>query len=341
MGIAQFLTRLSLGTFQFVTVDEGTRKIVTRFGRYAKTLRPGLRCYLSAWGVLGKIHTFTITDPYTLKKTSTDSLDFKEIVFDYPEEKVISKDNVQFEIDAILYFQVVDAKKCLFNVNDYVSALHNTVQSILRAEIGNHSLEECYTNRIHISATLAEEAGKVATAWGIKIIRLEIQEFDIGKFSEQLLRQKEQEIEKRQEVLHAEGLMEAKIREAEGIKESDIRIAEGKKIAAESEAESIRIRARAEAEASKLRTDAEAYNFRLIRDALGGGTELLGKYLIYHTAENISKNLSEGTANKVFLPANADSLINAFIIGSELKTLPTSNGSETNSETDHTVSTSR
>jgi regulator of protease activity HflC (stomatin/prohibitin superfamily) len=328
MGIAQFLTRLSLGIFQFVTVDEGTRKIVTRFGRYGKTLRPGLRCYLSAWGVLGKIHSFTITDPYTLKKVTTDVLDYKEIVFDYPEEKVISKDNVQFEIDAILYFQIVDAKKCLFNVDDYVSALHNTVQSILRAEIGNHSLEECYTNRIHISASLAKEAGKIAEAWGIHVLRLEIQEFDIGKFSEQLLRQKEQEIEKRQEVLHAEGLMEAKIREAEGIKESEIRIAQGRKTAAESEAEAIRIRAKAEAEASKLRSDAEAYNFRLIKEALGGGTELLEKYLVYHTAENISKYLSEGNASKVFLPAHADSLLNAFVIGGELRPLLTQSESK-------------
>lgn len=319
MGITRLLTRMSLGVFQFVTVDEGTCQVVTRFGRYAKTLRPGLRVFFSLWGSLGKIHSFTITDPYSLQSKTTNILDTKEIVFDYPEEKVISKDNVQFMLDAIVYFQVTDPKKALFNVDDYVSAMRNTVQSILRAEIGHHPLEECYSNRQQISEALAQDAGAVSQEWGIRINRLEIQEFDIGQFADQLLRQKEQEIEKRQDVLHAEGLMEAKIRDAKGQKESDILIAEGRKTAAESEAQAIRIRAEAEADAVKLRSEAEAYSFRIIGEALSGGPEILERYLIYHTAEAISQNLAAGSSSKIFLPSEMNGLVKAFLISDELK----------------------
>lgn len=318
MNITRFLSILTLGLFKFVMVNEGTCQVVTRFGRYVKALRPGLRGYFSGWGVFGSIHHFSVTDPYTLQPKLSYELDMKEIVFDYPEEKVISKDNVQFQIDAIVYFKIIDPKKAIFNVNDFVAALRNTVQSILRAEIGKHPLEDCYSNRLQISSDLTREADQIASAWGIDVIRLEVQEFDIGLFAEQLLRQKEQEIEKRQEVLHAEGLMEAKIREAEGQKEAEIRIAEGKRIAAEAEAAAIRIRAEAEAEAAKVRSEAEAYGFRVIAEALGNEPDSLQRYLLLHTAESISRNLANGDAVKVFLPTDANQLLKSFLVGTDL-----------------------
>lgn len=314
----KLLNILTLGLFRFVMVNEGTCQVVTRFGRYIKALRPGLRGYFSAWGIFGSIHHFTLTDPYTLQPKYGFELDTKEIVFDYPEEKVISRDNVQFKIDAIVYFKIVDPKKALFNVTDCITALHNTVHSILRAEIGRHPLEECYSNRLQISADLTREADQIATAWGIDVLRLEVQEFDIGVFADQLIRQKEQEIEKRQEILHAEGLMEARIREAEGQKEADIRIAEGKKIAAEAEADTIRIRAQAEAEAAKIRSEAEAYGFRIIAEALGDQPGTLQHYLALHTAEMISQHLANGDSMKIFLPTDANQLLKSFLIGSNL-----------------------
>ncbi|MGE5528108.1 MAG: SPFH domain-containing protein [Patescibacteria group bacterium] len=312
MSLAGFLGKLTLGLFRFTYVDEGTCKVVTRFGRFKKVLKPGLKGYFSAWGILGRIHAFTVTDPVTLKPVRTTVLDTKEIVFDYPKEKVISKDNVQFLVDAIVYFRVVDPRLALFGVDDYVSALRNTVQSILRAEIARHSLEECYAERKAISDALAAEADTVAKAWGIDVIRLEIQEFDIGAFSEQLLKQKEQEIEKRQEILQAEGAKEAKIREAEATSQAEITVAEGRRIAAASEAAAIKIRAEAEAHAAKLRADAEAYTFRTVAEALEAHPEVLRNYLALHTAEEISKHLAAGQATKLFLPLDFGALVRAL-----------------------------
>ena len=312
LKLTGFLSRLSLGLLRFELIDEGTCKVVTRFGRYRKTLRPGLRCYLSGWGLLGRIHVFTATDPVSLKPIQTSALDMKEIVFDYPEERVISKDNVQFEVDAIVYFRVVKPRLALFGVDDYVGALRNTVQSILRAEIARHTLEGCYANRQTISESLANEADLVAKSWGIDVIRLEIQEFDIGKFAEQLLKEKEQEIAKRQDILQAEGHKQARIIDAEATRQAEITVAEGKRIAAESEAAAIKIMSEAEAYAVRVKADAEAYKFQAVAEALVAHPEVLRHYLSLHTAEEVSRNLGSGQATKVYLPLDFAALVQAL-----------------------------
>ncbi len=200
----------------------------------------------------------------------------------------------------------------MFGVDDYVGALRNTVQSILRAEMAQHTLEECYANRVAISDALATETDAVAKSWGIDVIRLEIQEFDIGGFADQLLKQKEQEIAKRQEILQAEGLKEAKIREAEATSQAEVTIAQGRRLAAESEAAAIKIKSEAEAYAVRVRAEAEAYQFRTVAEALAAQPEVLRNYLALHTAEEISKNLSSGQATKIYLPLDFASLVRAL-----------------------------
>lgn len=116
-------------------------QIVTRFGKYRRTLEPGLASFLALWGLLGNIHHFRITDPISEGVATTTEIDVKEIVYDYPEERVISKDNVQFEVNAVIYFRVVDPYKALFRVTDYIGSMRTLVQSILRAEMGRHDLD--------------------------------------------------------------------------------------------------------------------------------------------------------------------------------------------------------
>ncbi len=265
-------------------------------------------------GFWGTVHRFRITDPTTGTVRTTSEIDMKEIVFDYPKERVISKDNVQFEVNAIIYFRVVDPYKALFKVTDYPSALRNLVQSILRAEMGKHDLEETYSNRTMISDALTVEADKATDPWGIKVIRLEIKEFELGDFAEQLLRQKQQDIEKRQQILHAEGLREAKIKEAEGLREYEIQVAEGHRRAAEAEAEAIKTKAAATAEAKKMQYLADAEGYQAIAKVLEENPQL-PYYLRLHTADVVSKNLGEGQATKLFLPNSMDHLIGALTVG--------------------------
>ncbi len=310
------LTILTLGIIRFVFVKEGTNQVVTRFGKYIKTLKPGLQAFFSFWGFSGAIYRFKVTDPMTESLTSTSELDMKEIVYDYPKERVISKDNVQFEVNAVIYFRVIDPYNALFKVTNYTESLRKLVQSILRAEIGNHDLEETYSNRTMISEALTQEADKATDEWGIRVIRLEIKEFELGNFAEQLLRQKQQDIEKRQQILQAEGLREAKIKEAEGLREYEIQLAEGRKLAATAEAETIKVKANAEAEAQKMRFQAEAYGYKVVADVLKENPDL-AYYLKLHTADVISKHLSNGQATKLFLPNAVDQLVGAFTVVSE------------------------
>jgi|GEM_PF-3599362 len=313
------LTLLTLGIIRFVFVKEGTTQVVTRFGKYMHTLTPGLKAFLSLWGLMGSIYRFRITDPQTSAVVTTSEVDMKEIVYDYPKERVISGDNVQFEVNAVIYFRVFDPYKALFKVTDYTSSLRKLVQSILRAEIGKHNLEETYSNRTMISEALTREADKATDEWGIRVIRLEIKEFELGAFAEQLLRQKQQDIEKRQQILHAEGLREAKIREAQGQKEYEVLVAEGKKLAALAEAEAIKIKAEAEAEAKKVQYQAEAFGYKIIADILSENPRI-AYYLRLHTADRISRNLSDGQSTKLFLPNTIDQLIGAFSVLSDAVT---------------------
>ena len=313
----KLLTLLTLGIIRFVFVNEGTTKVVTRFGKYVKTLIPGLQSFLSILGFWGTIYHFRITDPSTGKVRTTTEIDMKEVVYDYPKEKVISKDNVQFEVNAVIYFRVEDSYKALFSVSDYPLALRKLVQSILRAEMGKHDLEETYSNRTMISDALTEEADRATEPWGIKVIRLEIKEFELGDFAEQLLRQKQQDIEKRQQILHAEGLREAKIKEAEGLREYEIQVAEGHRQAAEAEAEAIRTKAAATAEAKRLQFLADAEGYQAVAKVLAENPQL-PFYLRLHTADVVSKNLGAGKATKLFLPNSIEQLIGVLTVGSEV-----------------------
>lgn len=312
----RLLTALTLGLMRFVYVNEGTNQIVTRFGKYKATLEPGLQSFPFAWGLLGNIYRFKITDPITGVVTTTSEVDMKEIVYDYPRERVLSKDNVQFEVNAVIYFRVADPYKALFRVTDYIGSMRTLVQAILRAELGRHDLEETYSNRTAISQALTREADLATDDWGIKVIRLEIKEFELGEFAEDLLQQKRQDIASKQQIIQAEGLRAAKIKEAEGLKEAAVLRAEGEKLAAAAQAEAVKIRADAEAEALKMKYQAEAFGYEIIAETLRQHPEIT-YYLKLHAADKISKNLSEGKSTKLYLPNGVDQLLATFSVLSD------------------------
>lgn len=291
VGIDRILTWLTLGLFRFVFVKEGSNVIITRFGKYVKTLRPGLNYFFSLMGMFGKIHYFYVTDPNTLTVIKTHEVDIKEIVFDFPSEKVISGDNVEFKVDAIVFFKVVYPRKAVFNVNDYVKSLQLTIRSILRDEIGRIDLEEVYCSRATVSRNLEKEADIAVSDWGIDVTKLEIKEFELGDFARELIEQKQSELEKKKQIMKAEAMKEAKVEEGRAVKAY-----------AEMEAEAVIVKAQAEAEAEKYKFDAEVYGYEKIAEILKRHPRVLRDYLQLHNAEKISQNLGQGNATTVFLP---------------------------------------
>ncbi|MFW6264872.1 MAG: SPFH domain-containing protein, partial [Bacillota bacterium] len=304
----------TLGLFRFVYVKEGTNVIVIRFGRYVKTLKPGLRSFFFLLGLFGQVHYFYVTDPVTLEIKKTYEVDIKEVVFDFPSEKVISKDNVEFKVDAIVFFRVVAPHKAVFNVNDYVKSLQLTVRSILRDEIGKINLEEVYCSRASVSRNLCKEADIAVTEWGIDVTQLEIKEFELGDFAKELIEQKQGELEKRKRIMKAEALKEAKIEEAKAIRAAKIEEAKALTEYAELEAEALIIKSKAEAEAEKNKFDAELYGYEKIAAVLKEHPGILREYLQLFNAERISKNLGQGKATTIFLPSNMENLIRSFNI---------------------------
>ncbi|MFP4016186.1 MAG: SPFH domain-containing protein [Halanaerobiales bacterium] len=299
----RILTWLTLGLFRFVFVEEGSNVLVTRFGKYVKTLKPGLRSFFSAMGLFGQIHYFYVTDPNTLNIKKTHKVDIKEVVFDFPREKVISKDNVEFKVDAIVFFKVVKPWKAIFNVNDYVKSLQLTIRSILRDEIGRIDLEEVYCSRATVSRNLEKEADLAVSEWGIDVTQLEIKEFELGDFAKELIEQKQGELEKRKRIMKAEALKEAKIEEAKALK-----------VFAEMEAEAMMVKARAEAEAERCKFDAEIYGYERIAEVLKKYPRILTDYLQLHNAEKISQNLGQGKATTLFLPSEMQLMLRSLNI---------------------------
>lgn len=303
ISVDRILTWLTLGLFRFVFVHEGSNVLITRFGKYVKTLKPGLNYFFSLMGLFGQVHYFYVTDPVTLEIKRTHEVDIKEVVFDFPHEKVISRDNVEFKVDAIVFFRVMEPRKAVFNVNDYVKSLQLTVRSILRDEIGRIDLEEVYCSRTTVSRNLEKEADLAVSNWGIDVTKLEIKEFELGDFAKELIEQKQGELEKRKEIMKAEALKEAKVEEGKGLKAY-----------AEMEAEAIKVRAQAAAEAEKYRFDAEVYGYKKVAEILEKHPNIRKDYLQLFNAERISKNLGQGKATTVFLPSDMQLMIRALNI---------------------------
>ncbi|ASJ07417.1 SPFH domain-containing protein [Thermococcus pacificus] len=172
-------------------------------------------------------------------------VDMREHVVDVPPQEVICKDNVVVTVDAVVYYQIMDPVKAVYNVSNFLMAIVKLAQTNLRAIIGEMELDETLSGRDIINARLREELDKITDRWGVKITRVEIQRIDPPKdIQEAMAKQMTAEREKRAMILLAEGKKESAIKEAEGQKQAAILKAEGEKqrqiLVAEGQAEAIR-----------------------------------------------------------------------------------------------------
>ncbi|ACS33012.1 SPFH domain-containing protein [Thermococcus gammatolerans] len=200
--------------------------LVERLGKFNRILDPGIH--------------FIIPFMERVKK-----VDMREHVIDVPPQEVICKDNVVVTVDAVVYYQILDPVKAVYNVSNFLMAIIKLAQTNLRAIIGEMELDETLSGRDIINARLREELDKITDRWGVKITRVEIQRIDPPKdIQEAMAKQMTAEREKRAMILLAEGKKEAAIREAEGQKQAAILKAEGEKqrqiLIAEGQAQAIK-----------------------------------------------------------------------------------------------------
>jgi len=181
-------------------------------------------------------------------------VDMREQVISVPPQKLITKDNVTVEVDAVVYYKVVDPVKSQFEVQDFGYACTTLAQTNLRNLIGDRTLDETLVARDMINTNLREVLDEATNNWGVKVTRVEVQKIDPPRdITEAMSRQMKAERDKRAAILEAEGVKQSQILQAEGIKQAEILKAEG-------DAQARITRANAEAEAIKLvSTAAEIY----------------------------------------------------------------------------------
>lgn len=216
-------------------VPQGRQFTAERFGRYVRTLRPGISFLIPFVDRIGR------------------RLSMMETVLDVPQQDVITRDNAVVSVDAVVFIQVIDAAKAAYEVENLTFAIQNLCMTNIRTVVGSMDLDEVLSQRDSINARLLEVVDAATTAWGTKVLRVEIKDLTPPQdLITSMARQMKAERERRAQILEAEGDRAAAILRAEGAKQAAILEAEGRKEAAFRDAEARERSAEAEARATDM-----------------------------------------------------------------------------------------
>ena len=292
-----------------VVVSQSQTMIVERLGKYNRTLGSGLHII---WPIIDKPRTIlwrtsssTEGDNKLTATKNVDRIDLREQVYDYPAQSVITKDNVNIGIDALLYFQITDPKCAVYEIADLPNAIEKLTQTTLRNVIGELELDESLSSRDKINAKLTRLLDEATDKWGVKVNRVEIKDIIPPKeIRETMEKQMRAERDKRAAVLIAEGSKQSRILEAEGWKKSEIEKAEGEKT-------SQILKAEGEAQAKIERARAEAQSIEMIQGAFKDA-EAAGRYLATMRYIETLGEMVTGKDNKViYMPYEASGVLSS------------------------------
>ncbi len=294
-----------------VIVNQAEAMVIERLGKFNRVLQPGINVIWPIFERSRKIDWEFVKEDveeekYTVRDT-INRIDLRETVYDFPRQNVITEDNVVIEIDAVVYFQITDPKKVVYEISNLPDAIKKLTQTTLRNVIGELDLDKTLTSREEINSKLKNILDEATDKWGVKVNRVELQDIippeDIKEAMEKQMRA---ERARRAAILEAEGEKRSEILSAEGKKESEINKAEGEKRAQI-------LRAEAEKEARLKVAEGEAKAIQKIAKSLKNYESNPAQYLIALKYIKAFEDIADKENDKVvYLPYEISSVLGSI-----------------------------
>ena len=284
-----------------VIIPQSETRIIERLGKYYATLKPGINIIIPFIDRAKIIMTLN-RGRYVYSST----IDLREQVYDFDKQNVITKDNIQMQINALLYFQIVDPFKAVYEINNLPNAIEKLTQTTLRNIIGELELDQTLTSRDTINTKLRAVLDDATNKWGIKVNRVELQDITPPVSVLQAMeKQMQAERNKRATILNSEGEKAAVVLRSEGEKTSMINRAEASK-------QQAILKAEGEAQARIRKAEAEAIAIKQITEAVGD-TSNPANYLLAQKYIAMRQELATGDKTKtVYLPYEATNLLGSI-----------------------------
>ena len=305
--IALFAVAFAVGGIKIVQQSEVI--IIERLGKYHSTLNSGLNIIIPFLDkprqIIWRYSTEGPMGNVLVRYIKENRIDLREAVYDFPKQNVITRDNIVTEINALIYFQIMDPVRAVYEIANLPQAIEKLTQTSLRNVIGEMDLDDTLSSRDTINSKLQEILDDATNKWGVKVNRVELQDInppmDIREAMEKQMRA---ERDKRATILEAEGTKQAQVLEAEGARQADINRAEGEKKATILVADG-------QAQARIAIANAEAKAIKVVTEAVHKSGDPIN-YLVAMKYLETLKEMTSGQDNKViYIPYEATGVLSS------------------------------